>query len=148
MFQPWPTRRAAWSFGATLLLLAGCGARPEQSENVPGVPVFPGAVLVDRWEPVDAPTDDPDANRDPTDFYSVAGVETEAIVDWYRQQMALAGWVPISDPGDEVVLYQDAAGCHAFVVVTPAEEGVDLQISRQNPNTPCVRIPTLPPGDR
>jgi len=145
---------------ATVVIANGCADHATVSTNVPGIPVYPGAELRDQWLPQSGdgtPTAaDPQTiedmkgqERDPVDFYFVAGADQAAVLAWYREQMPAHGWRPVSDPDDEVVIYNDAQGCHAFVSVTKVDEGtpgVDLQLSRQNPSTRCEVIPTTDPG--
>ncbi len=129
-----------------VLVLAGCQPRAGKSENVAGIPVYPGAVL-EKAQPA-VTTDDPDADesRDPTDSYLIPDADQATVQDWYREQMAEAGWTAISPADEEVVIYNDAKGCYAFVSVSTTEEGVFLQISRQDPATPCIPQKLSDPG--
>jgi len=128
--------------------LAGCGGRPGRSDIVPGIPVYPGAELQAVQTPVAGTEPDGSDSRDPLEFYIVRGADPAAVLTWYREQMADAGWTAITAPGDEVVIYNDAKGCYAMVGVSRTDDGIMLQLSRQDPSTPCVVIPTSDPGTR
>lgn len=135
---------------AAAALTAACGASEGRSTNVPGIPVYPGAQLTDAWPAASVATPEASLNgdpeRDPTDFYTIPGARPEDVIAWYRERMRDAGWQAVGDPNLEVVIYNDAQGCYAFVSVTGVEDGVSLQISRQDPATPCVVVPTTDPG--
>jgi hypothetical protein len=129
-----------------LLGLAGCREQAGVSENVPGIPVYPGAVLEEATPAFTALDPDAHESRDATDSYTIADADQAAVLVWYREQMPKAGWTAISSAEDEVVIYNDAKGCYAFVSVSETETGVFLQISRQNPETPCIPMPLADPG--
>ncbi len=145
-------RRIGWARAVVLGagLLVGCGASEGRSTNVPGIPVYPGAELTDAWPAASVQTPEVtlngDPERDPTDFYFVPDAEPAAVIAWYGERMRQHGWEAVGDPNLEVVIYNDAQGCYAFVSVSGVEGGVSLQISRQDPATPCVVVPTTDPG--
>lgn len=133
---------------------AGCGGTAGTtagtSTNVPGIPVYPGAKLTDSWPASSVQTPSislsEDTSRDPTDFYFIRGADQDRVVEWYAERMPPLGWHAVGDPMQDVVLYNDDRGCYGFVSATDAEDGVDLQISRQDPATPCQIVPTMDPG--
>lgn len=131
---------------AITLGLAGCGKQAGSSENVPGIPVYPGALLQEAAPAVTAENPDADESRDATDSYTITDSDQAKVLAWYREQMPKAGWTAVSSPEDEVVIYNDAKGCYAFVSVSETEAGIFLQISRQNPETPCIPMPLSDPG--
>ena len=125
--------------GLLFAVLACSGRDASVSPNVPDVPVFPGAELVSRIDRVD---------RDPTDTYEVLAESEAAVLDWYRQHMAAAGWSAISSETDNVILYNDPNGCYAFVTATQDGDDVFLQISQQRPGSQCIKTMPVDPGDK
>jgi hypothetical protein len=113
------------------LAAAATSCRDEalRSENVPDIPVYPGSILVDQFA---------EENRDPTDMYNVPDVSPDEVLDWYRDRMADVGWIAVTDETDDVILYNDADGCYAFVSATLDADGVLLQISQQRKGTTCI----------
>jgi hypothetical protein len=140
MFGPNESHRL--QSGAALVLLAtltACGRQPRYSPNVPDVPVYPGAELVEH---LDQP------NRDPLDTYTVPSIPNSIVLDWYRQQMPKDGWTATSDESDTVVLYRNKAGCYAFIMAVQDQNGRDvmLQVSQQRPGSVCLPYTPAPPG--
>lgn len=130
------------AIAATGILLAvlACSSREAGvSPNVPDVPVYPDAELVSRID---------QADRDPTDTYNVLAASEAGVLDWYRDRMAAAGWAAISNPADNVILYNDVDGCYAFVTATQDGEDVFLQISQQRPGSQCIKTLPVDPGDQ
>lgn len=142
----------AAAYVASAVACDGTGSRePGASANVPGIPVYPGAELIDAWpaSSIQTPSHSlsDDTSRDPTDFYYVPDVDVTSVVNWYAERMPAMGWRAVGDPMQDVVLYNDRQGCYGFVGVSAVEGGVDLQFSRQDPATPCQIIPTTNPGN-
>lgn len=133
-------RYTAVSLAAALFLaLVGtaCRDRASSSEHVPDIPVYPEAVLTERIDETD---------RDPIDIYEVPDVESDAVLDWYRERMSDWGWTAVTDESDDVILYNDLEGCYAFVAATQQNGSVMLQLSQQRPGSPCMKGSPLPTG--
>lgn len=144
-----PRFRRALAVVASVALLVGCQSRePGRSPNVPDIPVYPGAKLDQRVAADATAPPTLEGPRDPIDFYVIAHTDAQRVLAWYSEQMPEHGWAPVTDSKEDVVLYTTAAGCYGFVVVTQVERDVELQISQQNPATPCEITPTEDPGDR
>lgn len=122
---------------AIAFLLISCGPKTTSSANVPDIPVYPGAQLEAQI------TDD---DRDPTDTYYVRGATEAEVLDWYAREMPKAGWHPITDEKDNVILYNDEAGCYGFVMSTQQNGDVFLQLSQQRPGSFCMPDMPLDPG--
>jgi len=130
------------------LLLAGafCAAsacarsEPGQaSPHLPHIPVYPGAQLL---QSVIRP------HQDPTEYYLVADASQDEVLDWYRRRMSEEGWSASTDPDEDFVIYHTAEGCYAFVAAFANPDGtVELQLSQQDPDTPCYPYVTSEPGD-
>lgn len=123
-----------------MLAVTACGRSggAGRSENVPHVPVFPGAQLREAAIGPD---------RDPTESYVVRNASQAEVLAWYRERMPAMGWSPSTDADDAFVIYQTAEGCYGFVAAYENPDGsVDLQISEQSPDTPCEPYVTSPAG--
>ena len=125
---------------AVTLAVAACsrGGATQRSAQLPHVPVYPGAQLI---ESVVAP------ERDPTEYYVVRDASAAEVLAWYKEQMPGAGWTASTDANDAFVIYHTAEGCYGFVAAYANADGsVELQLSEQAQGTPCQPYVTSEPG--
>jgi len=125
---------------AVALGVGACRGGAGESGALPRMPIHPGAQLKDS-QPAQA-------DRDPLEFYLVPGTTAEAVRAWYRAEMPKRGWIASTPEDDDVVIYYDAEGCYAFVMVSEVEADVQLQLSHQRADAPCMRQLPVDPGSR
>lgn len=103
------------------------------------MPIYPGAVLEQSVV---------GDELDPTEHYGITGASAAEVIAWYAAEMPPRGWTAASDPLADFVQYHTVEGCYAFVAVYARDDGsVEIQLSRQRADSPCVPYVTAPAGE-